>query len=75
MTNGFGPECFAIQGPARAFPYRLKVHYFSMGPMGYGMGTVQVVHHDGNGLLHYESRPFAVTETAQTVDLGLVKPI
>ena len=40
VTTGYGPECFAVSRPAGrgAAPYRLAVHYFSRGPMGYGMG-------------------------------------
>ena len=30
----------------RAYPYTLQAHYYARGPMGYGMGTVQVVRHD-----------------------------
>jgi len=73
VTTGYGPECFAIAGEARAFPYRLAVHYYSRGPMGYGMGKVQVIHHDGKGKLRFEDRPFVVLQDGATVDLGLVK--
>src|SRR6185312_15315509 len=53
VTTGYGPECFAVRKPATldAAPYRLKVHYYSRGPMGYGMGTVQVIAHDGKAAL------------------------
>ena len=59
VTTGYGPECFAVAAPAErsAAPYRLRVHYYSRGPMGYGMGTVQVVRHDGEGGLSVEPRP------------------
>jgi hypothetical protein len=40
--------------------------------MGYGMGTVQVVRHDGNGKLTIEPRPFVVMTDAAMVDLGSV---
>ena len=51
VTTGYGPECFTIRGPAqgRAFPYRLQAHYYSRGPMGYGMGKLQIIEHDGHG--------------------------
>jgi TonB family protein len=73
VTNGYGPECFAIKGAPAAYPYRLSVHYFSRGPMGYGMGTVQVIQHDGKGRLRYSARPFVATRARQTVKLGPVK--
>jgi pimeloyl-ACP methyl ester carboxylesterase len=34
ITTGYGPECFAIPGRARAYPYTLRAHYFARGPMG-----------------------------------------
>ena len=41
VTQGYGPECFTIRGDAlKAAPYRLEAHYYSRGPMGYGMGKV-----------------------------------
>jgi hypothetical protein len=72
VTTGYGPECFAVRDPGRrdAAPYRLKVHYYSRGPMGYGMGTVQVIAHDGAGRLKVEPRPFVVMADRATVDLG-----
>ncbi|HEX3556315.1 MAG TPA: VIT domain-containing protein [Thermoanaerobaculia bacterium] len=74
VTTGYGPECFAVAAPAEraAAPYRLRVHYYSRGPMGYGMGTVQVVRHDGEGGLTVEPRPFVVMTDQAMVDLGSV---
>ncbi|MBW8873859.1 MAG: hypothetical protein JF614_02755 [Acidobacteria bacterium] len=74
VTTGYGPECFAVEAPAdrAAAPYRLRVHYYSRGPMGYGMGTVQVVRHDGEGGLTVEPRPFVVMTDQAMVDLGSV---
>jgi len=73
VTSGYGPECFAVYEPAGrgAAPYRLWVHYYSRGPMGYGMGTVQVVAHDGAGGIAVEPRPFVVMADNAMVDLGL----
>jgi tetratricopeptide (TPR) repeat protein len=75
VTTGYGPECLAVQKPANldAAPYRLKVHYYSRGPMGYGMGTVQVIAHDGHGRLSVEPRPFVVMVDQAMVDLGSVE--
>ncbi|MFY9824196.1 MAG: tetratricopeptide repeat protein, partial [Thermoanaerobaculia bacterium] len=74
VTTGYGPECFAVRQPeARdAAPYELKVHYYSRGPMGYGMGTVQVIAYDGKGGLTVEPRPFVVMVDQAMVDLGSV---
>ena len=73
VTNGYGPECFTINGTPRAYPYQLKIHYYSRGPMGYGMGKLQVLEHDGKGGLSFEDRPFVVMNDRAYVDLGLVK--
>jgi hypothetical protein len=73
VTTGYGPECFAVERPSgAAAPYHLKVHYYSRGPMGYGMGTVQVIAHDGHGGLRLEPRPFVVMVDQAMVDLGSV---
>jgi len=75
VTTGYGPECFAVKEPATrdAAPYKLGVHYYSRGPMGYGMGTVQVIAHDGKGGLNVEPRPFVVMVDQAMVDLGAVE--
>jgi hypothetical protein len=72
VTTGYGPECFAVSDPAAraAGPYRLWVNYYSRGPMGYGMGTVQVVAYDGHGRLTVDPRPFVVMADDATLDLG-----
>jgi tetratricopeptide (TPR) repeat protein len=72
VRNGYGPECFSIPGPARAFPYKLKIHYYSRGPMGYGMGKLQIIEHDGKGNLAFEDRPFVAMNDQAYVNLGLV---
>lgn len=75
VTTGYGPECFAIRGQAQAFPYRLRLHYYSRGPMGYGMGKVEVVSHDGKGGLKFEQRPFVVMNDQAYVELGSLKSL
>jgi tetratricopeptide (TPR) repeat protein len=71
VTTGYGPECFAIREPDAA-PYKLGVHYYRRGPMGYGMGTVQVIEHDGRGGISVEPRPFVVMADDAMVDVGSV---
>jgi hypothetical protein len=74
VTTGYGPECFTIRKEPqdRAYPYTLKAHYYSRGPMGYGMGKLQLLEHDGNGNLIMEERPFVVMQDRAYVDLGTV---
>jgi tetratricopeptide (TPR) repeat protein len=75
VTTGYGPECFTIRKPEaeRAYPYRLQAHYYSRGPMGYGMGKLQVVDHDGRGGLRFEEHPFVVMQDGAYVALGTVQ--
>lgn len=73
VTTGYGPECFAIPGTARAYPYRLTAHYYSRGPMGYGMGNVETIQHDGKGHLKFEEHPFVVMNDQAFVNLGLLE--
>ena len=74
VTTGYGPECFTIRGPAqgRAFPYHLQAHYYSRGPMGYGMGKLEVIEHDGRGALRFDERPFIIMQDGAFVDLGTI---
>jgi len=75
VTTGYGPECFTAPASAagEAAPYRLAVDYYRRGPMGYGMGTVQIVRSDGKGRLAVEPRPFVVMADNAMVDLGSVQ--
>jgi len=45
------------------------------GPMGYGMGKLQIVDHDGKGGLSFEERPFVVMTDRAFVDLGAVTAV
>ena len=72
ITTGYGPECFAIDGTAAAYPYNLRAHYYSRGPMGYGMGRVQAVQHDGKGTLVLREYPFVVMKDQEWIDLGTI---
>jgi tetratricopeptide (TPR) repeat protein len=77
VTTGYGPECFTIRGAreTRAYPYTLQAHYYSRGPMGYGMGKLEVLDHDGQGHITYEERPFVVMKDRAFVDLGNVEKV
>jgi len=72
VTTGYGPECFTVRLPKaqRSGPYTLQAHYFSRGPMGYGMGKLEIIEHDGHGNLKFEERPFVIMTDRAFVDLG-----
>ena len=74
VTTGYGPECFTIRLPRaeRSALYKLKAHYYSRGPMGYGMGKLEIIDHDGNGGLSFQERPFVVMADHAFVNLGTV---
>jgi hypothetical protein len=38
--------------------------------MGYGMGTLQIVQHDGYGQLAFEDRPFLIMKDRAYLELG-----
>ncbi|WP_428269308.1 hypothetical protein [Haliangium sp.] len=40
--------------------------------MGYGMGKLEIVEHDGQGGLRFEQRPFVVMTDGAYVDLGTI---
>ncbi|HET7502349.1 MAG TPA: VIT domain-containing protein [Kofleriaceae bacterium] len=70
ITTGYGPECFAIPGTPKAGPYQLSINYYSQGPMGYGMGLLQIQKFDGQGNLSFEDRPYVIMTNQAFVDLG-----
>jgi len=41
--------------------------------MGYGMGKLQIIEHDGRGGLTFDERPFVVMVDRAFVDLGTVE--
>ena len=76
VTTGYGPECFTIPGTANAFPYQMSIQYSARGPMGYGMGKVEVIQHDGHGRLRFAQKPYVVMNDQAAVDLGsLSRPL
>jgi tetratricopeptide (TPR) repeat protein len=70
ITTGYGPECFAIPGTPKAGPYQLSINYYSQGPMGYGMGLLQIQKYDGQGNLSFEDRPYVIMTDHAFVNLG-----
>jgi tetratricopeptide (TPR) repeat protein len=69
ITTGFGPECFAIEGKPSAGPYQLSINYYSQGPMGYGMGLLQIERFDGKSIT-FDDRPYVIMNDHAFVDLG-----
>lgn len=74
VTNGYGPEAFTIDKEPAAYPYKLRVRYYARGPMGFGMGKVQVIRHDGKGKITFDERPFVLMKDHAVIDLGEVRP-
>jgi tetratricopeptide (TPR) repeat protein len=70
ITTGYGPECFNIPLSGQPAEYRLRAHYYSRGPMGYGMGKLEIIEFDGRGKARFEERPYLVTQDRGYVDLG-----
>lgn len=72
ITTGFGPECFEIRGEPTAGPYDIGVHYYAEGPMGYGMGLLQIVRFDGAAFT-FEDRPYMIMKNKAFVSLGKIR--
>lgn len=73
VAAGRGIEAFVIDGEPQGFPYNLQVDYFTLDPLlGYGMGKVEIIEHDGKGGLTFDQRPFVVSRDGANVDLGLL---
>jgi outer membrane protein OmpA-like peptidoglycan-associated protein len=70
VTTGYGPECFAIPGKPQAGPYQLTIEYFSQGPMGYGMGLLEIQTFDPVRGFGFEPRPYVIMNDRAKVDLG-----
>jgi len=69
VTTGYGPECLTIPGKAAAFPYSVQAHYYGRGPMGYGMGKLEVIEHDGAGHLTFIEQAFVLMKDSAYIDL------
>lgn len=56
-------------GAPTAGPYKLSIDYFSQGPMGYGMGLLQIQAFDGKRFA-FVDRPYVIMNHRAFVDLG-----
>jgi outer membrane protein OmpA-like peptidoglycan-associated protein len=69
VTTGYGPECFVIENP-KAGPYQLSLDYYAQGPMGYGMGLLQIQRFDPKRGLTLEDRPYVIMTNHAKLALG-----
>ncbi|MFO0617979.1 MAG: AgmX/PglI C-terminal domain-containing protein [Polyangiaceae bacterium] len=71
IKGAFGPDELAIRGSDRHAPYSFVLELGKMaGPMGFSMGKLEVVDHDGSGDVFFEEHPFVVVNGATRIDLG-----
>ena len=70
VTTGYGPECFAIPGAPAAGPYALSLDYYAQGPMGYGMGLVEIQRFDPARGLAFDDRPYVIMNNHAQLELG-----
>ena len=70
VTTGYGPECFAIPNTPTAGPYALTVDYYSRGPMGYGMGLLEIQTFDPAKGLTFDDRPYVIMNDHAKLALG-----
>lgn len=75
ITTGYGPECFSLPLPPETNPreYHVQAHYYARGPMGYGMGKLEIIEFDGHGKARFEERPYLVMEDHAYADLGTIR--
>lgn len=69
-NDGYGPDAWVLRRDDRS-PMPLVVALQRRGPMGYPLGVVHVMEHDGRGHVTVEPRPFAVMNEGAEVSLGL----
>ena len=72
VTTGYGPEEFLLASDLAGAPYQVFVDYYASGPMGYGMGKVDVIGHDGKGNVSFDTRPFVISNENAAVHVGQV---
>ncbi|MEM6992156.1 MAG: AgmX/PglI C-terminal domain-containing protein, partial [Myxococcota bacterium] len=70
VRTGFGPEAWIARGNKTPQAVTARVRYFDRGAMGYAMGTVSAIRHDGQGNLTFIDRPFVLMEAVGSVELG-----
>lgn len=74
VRDGYGPETFTAYGKEGklAFPYALSVNYYAKGSMGFAMGKLEIMRHDGKGGVRFEDRPYVIMNDRGSIELGSV---
>ncbi|KIG17123.1 Von Willebrand factor type A domain protein [Enhygromyxa salina] len=70
VRTGFGPEAWISSAGRCPEAVNARVRYFNRGAMGYALGTVSSVAHDGAGNLSFHERPFVLMNGEGSVELG-----
>ena len=70
VRSGYGPEAFVLKGRPKSGAYELEARIHERGPGGYGLGSLQILSHDGKGGLSFEERPFVIQTAGGKVSLG-----
>ena len=72
VTTGYGPDCLTLRGAAHknGKRHRVQLTVGGRGPVGYPMGKLQIIEHDGRGKLQLVDHPFIVLRDFTTLDVG-----
>lgn len=71
VKGALGPDELSLRGADRRAPYTFVLEMDKAnGPMGFQMGKLEVVDHDGSGNVSFVERPFVVMNGATRIDLG-----
>jgi tetratricopeptide (TPR) repeat protein len=70
VTTGYGPEVFAFTATPSAGPYKIWLDYYAQGPMGYGMGMVQIQRFDPQRGITLDDRPYIIMTPHARADAG-----
>ncbi|PRQ08578.1 AgmX/PglI C-terminal domain-containing protein [Enhygromyxa salina] len=70
VRTGFGPEAWISRAGRCPDAVNARVRYFNRGAMGYALGTVASIGHDGAGNLTFHERPFVLMNGEGSVELG-----
>ena len=62
-----------VGGGPKAGPYHLSIDYYSQGPMGFGMGLLEIQRFDGKGHITFEDRPYVIMNDHAYADLGVIR--
>ncbi len=66
----FGPELLRLSNPLRAGDIEIQAQYRRIGPLGFELGSLEVVEHDGRGRLQFATHPYVVMRDQAFVELA-----